>query len=122
MTSKNTADAPRSYIVLSKAWYGGEAVMKNRTTGAGGVPVVEEVWITVDDGKVFGEFGLEWLVFQCIPTAMLRAFCDSWAAMRSIPGLLDALAEIGENDPSPDDICTMLDRLGFVDTTPTEQD
>jgi hypothetical protein len=113
-------EAPRRYVVLSKAWYG-KACLKNSTTGNGHIPVAEEVTITIDEGGLSADCGFVWEELQREPAAKFEAFHDSWLALSYVDGLLVAMAELGDKNPSPDDICAMLDRLGFVDATETER-
>lgn len=102
----------RSYIQLSRAWYGAANLRRDKT---------DEV--SMRNGSGDEAQGVARVDFHLLghetpsPTAKLISYDDEWAALAKWPDLISAVGELGE-DPTPADVCAMLDRLGFVDETP----
>jgi hypothetical protein len=70
-------------------------------------------------GGTSGEMVMQWKEVGGKPTPQLKAFCDSWHALNEMKDLLAALAEVDDEDISPERFCKMLLDLGFKDRTET---
>ena len=105
----------RGFHHMSRAWYG-PAVLSR------GGDVVDSLSIGfyAEGGGTSGEFIIDWIRLGGKVTPRLKAFDDSWDALRLCADLIDRLAIHDEDDPSPDQIVEELLLLGFTDLTEKE--
>ena len=72
------------------------------------------------DGESTGEMTMCWyatVIPGHAPTPFLEVSMDGWHALAQFKDMIDALAEVDDEDISPKVFCQLLDRCGFVDAT-----
>lgn len=81
------------------------------------------------DGGTSGEMGMRWhdlsrayILGDKHIVPRLEVFCDAWHALAQFKDVIDALAEVDDQDITPKEFCQILDRCGFVDATPRAQE
>ena|SRR5260221_164364 len=83
--------------------------------------VVDEVMFGFysPDGGTSGEMAIEWHQLQNgkPPAPQLTCFSDAWHALAQFKDVIDAMAEVDDQDITPKEFCQLLDRCGFVDRT-----
>jgi len=108
----------RSYIQLSRAWYG-EIYLKDQR--ARSVPVVDDVIIQVETKEKYHEAFIKWHLLNGEPRPQFAAYDDAWAIFKLVPDLFDELARRQDKNPTPEEICQLLEELHFEDVTPTKR-
>ena len=108
----------RSYIQLSRAWYGETCLkaMQDRT-----LHVVDDVTIQVETKEKYHEAFIKWHLLNGEPRPQFTAYDDAWAIFRLAPDLFDELARRQDKNPTPEEICQLLEELHFEDVTPTKR-
>lgn len=100
----------KTFIHLSRAWYG-EAALKGRD-------FVDEIAVQVlEDDVLVGEFHIRWETIDWRSTPCLHAFDDSWAALAACPELVKLLGDIDGEDMPPAELTRYLLSLGYADAT-----
>lgn len=111
---KDHTECKRKFINLSRAWYG-DANLR-------GSEVLDEITIGFyhPDGGTTGEFTIRWIELGGEITPMLCSYDDSWDALWQFRDVLKKMvAKDGEN-PSPTEMCELLESCGIEDATPTK--
>ena len=100
----------RTFIHLSRAWYGPANLGANTR-------YVDEVTLSDD-------INVRWYALQDDrpPAPKLEAFDDSWAALAKMGDLLAWMATQDNKSITPSDFCRALERLGFTDATPIDEE
>jgi len=107
----------RSYIQLSRAWYR-ETCLKDQR--ARSVPVVDNVTILIETEEKYHEAFIEWRLLNGKPCPQFTAYDDAWAIFKLVPDLFDELARRQDKNPTPEEICQLLEELHFEDVTQTQ--
>jgi hypothetical protein len=109
--SKNHEGDIKQYTHLAEAWYA--------KTNLADVDYVDNVTFGFysPGGGTSGEMGVRWYQIDG-PVPKLECFNDGWHALAQLKDVIDALAELDDEDITPEDFCKLLDRCGFVDDTP----
>jgi hypothetical protein len=102
--------AGRSFIHFSRAWY---ADACRPLPG----DAVDEVHLS--DGR--DGFRISWHAINGCLAPRLEAYDDSWRALYAMDDVLALLHGLHDQNVTPEQLCTELARLGFVDVTPLEQ-
>ena len=110
---KDHSYSKRQFIQLSRSWYA-DAILKNKPED-----FVDDITVGfyTNDGGTTGEFTFEWLKFGHKVFVKLVAYDDSWSALYQFSDLLEAMAEIDDENISPKDFCKLLISLGIEDNT-----
>lgn len=105
----------RGFYLLSESWYA-EA---NRLPGR-----IDSLMIgfyrETGDGGSAGEFEIEWTELTGKPVPRLQVYDDGWYALSHFRDLLDVMAELDNQNISPQNLCKILITLGMKDLTPRE--
>ncbi|SRR5258708_25182089 len=103
----------KTYIHVAEAWYA-----KSNLETADYVDEVEFGFFS-PDGGTSGEMGVCWYEgFGAKPAPRLECYDDAWHALAQFKDVIDAMAEVDEQDITPKEFCQLLDHCGFVDGTP----
>jgi len=110
----------RGFYHLAEAWYA-DANLKSRTDG-----LVDDITIGfyTSDGKggTTGEFKISWteeLGGKLVP--QLCVYDNAWEALSHFSDLLTAMEYLDNTNPTPQEFCEILTRLGITDLTPRKQ-
>lgn len=118
--SKDHEGDIKQYILLSEAWYA-DAVIKNDTRD-----FVDDVnfGFYSPDGGTSGEMSVRWYRIQDNnpPSPKLECFCDAWHTLAQFKDVIDAMAEVDDQDITSKEFCQLLEKCGFVDATPHKPD
>lgn len=104
----------KSYVQLTKAWYGDDNLKLSKG-------LIDEVCVFIDDET--DEIVISWKWLNNSISCEILMFDSSWSAFKKCPELFLALAELKNEDssPEPDDVCAVLKKLGFKDKTQKKQ-
>lgn len=105
-------DDYRTFVHLSRAWYGPANIRTDR--------YVDEVMLGFH--LAGGEIAMRWYELSGRATPKLELFNDSFRALSQMPDLISALADADNVDFTPDEFCRLLVRLGFRDETPVDDE
>ena len=94
---------------FKRAWYAATVPLEAR--------VVDSISIVSDTA----ELTIQWIDLGREVCPKIEAFNDAWSLLFSHPDLLEALSELTNKCPTPEQICDILISLGHKDVTPTEQ-
>jgi hypothetical protein len=83
---------------------------------------VDDFMIGMYGSGTTGEFSVVWTELGGKLTPQLRAYDDSWSALAKFRDLLDAMAEVDDQDITPAQFYEICMRLGIKDLTPRTQD
>ncbi len=103
----------RGFSILSQAYYSTSALNEP--------DISDEIMIGLyhPEGGTSGEFAIRWVTGlrggKAVPR--LEAFDDSWSALTQFHDLLAAMAEIDNQDTTPEAFAEILKNLGIVDRT-----
>ena len=100
----------RTFIQLSKAWYGKAASLPN---------TLDQISLKVEGAN--GEVTIEWVSTGENWAPQIRAFNDSWTELLQFTDLLEALAKHNGRYQTPDQVAELIEGLGITNITPTEQ-
>jgi len=108
----------RSFVHLSRAWYGRTALRDDR--------VVDEVSITLGGKEREGvdyELCVKWVVLgdRAPASPQLRAFDDAWLAFSELADVFAWMATKHGSTIQPAEFCEALLALGFEDYTEEHQ-
>ena len=108
---KDHSGCNRQFVQVSRAWYAKSSLVDD---------TIDEIVIGFyhPDGGTTGEFVLQWVCINNRPTPILYSFEDSWNALWSFQDLLEKMADLDGENPSPEQICQILLELGVEDATP----
>ena len=108
----NDGKTRRTYIQLSRAWYGKTCLA---TYGELPTPVVEEINIKAGES----EFVISWKrVVDLEDVPELQVFDEAWGVLvNDCADFLAELALLADTAPPPSRIVEVLERLGFEDET-----
>lgn len=105
----------RAFYHTNESWYA-DALRRGRASD-----YVDEVHFGIyhDGGGTSGEMSVRWynLVSGKPPAARIECFEDAFAALASMPDLIEALGKVGGTDIQPEAFCALLLRLDFTDET-----
>lgn len=105
----------KSFIVLSKSWYGPanlQMMAKDR--------IFEEIHLGVDDS--IADITLHWMnLTDKIVGIKLEIFDDGWKCFEKCPELFKLLSDCANKNVSPEFLTKKLLKLGFVDKTRVNQ-
>jgi len=108
-------DGERRFYHLSQAWYG-ERLLKTLT-------VVDELSMGFyhADGSTTGEFRIQWerLDDEIIPR--LVVYNDGWDALWRFRDVLEKLASLDGQNPTPNQVAGVLKSCDVKDATPREK-
>lgn len=109
---KDHSECKRQFTQLSRAWYA-DANLR-------GSEVKDEITIGYYHlgGGTTGEFCIRWIELSKRPTPMLNAFEDSWSALWNFRDVLEKLADLDSENPTPEEICKVLVSCDVEDRTP----
>jgi len=102
----------RSYIHLSRAWYG-----EANLTDSNRLDSISFGLYYPGDGCE-AEMTVEWTQLKDKSVPYLHAFDDSWKALASFGDLLAAIAKVDNKNVTPTQFCAILESCGFKDNTP----
>lgn len=104
----------KTYVQLSRAWYGPNEINHKRQWRT---TFVDDICI-MDNESGAGEIIVSWHQLHAWepPSPQLHMFSDSWAWFSTHPAFFEALED--NPDMQPEDLCAILDEMGFVDVTP----
>jgi len=107
----------RTYIQLSRAWYGKTCITAYSKLSA---PVVDEISIKAGGS----EFVISWKrVVDLEDVSELQVFDEAWGILvNDCADLLKELALLADTAPSPDCIAEVLEGLGFEDKTQEKEE
>ncbi len=106
MKNRDHSGCVKSFHRFDKAYY--SHVVDN--------PIKLNIGLYHDDGSTSGEFAIEWEHIDRL-TPRLKAFNDSWSALKICSDLLDVLSEIDSEDLTIDEVVDILIKLGYKDIT-----
>lgn len=110
-------NAVRAFTVLSRSWYA-DANLCN-------AQYREDITFGLyhSDGGTSGEMSARWYdLGSTNPLAMrLEIFDDSFTALASFNDVIQALAELDDQNITPEMFCDILKKCGFADHTKTHQ-
>ena len=111
VTDTAQASVPtRSFIHFDRAWY----AEKNRAVA--NYEWIDDITLVIDNMP--GEVHIEWIIIggmTCAPR--LVSFNDSWKLLAAMPDVIALLATLDGQNVQPVTLCTMLEKMGFVDAT-----
>jgi hypothetical protein len=104
----------RGFTQLSKAWYA-DANLK-------GANFKDSVTFGFyyEEGGTSGEISVKWVELGGKITPKMTVYDDAWDALNECKDILPLLAEVDEQDISPEQFCEILLNCGFEDRTPLE--
>ncbi|MGM1044822.1 MAG: hypothetical protein ACQEXX_01610 [Bacillota bacterium] len=103
----------REYKLFSESWH----FESNRRFNE----YVDDVNIIIHSDDKVSEFFIRWHRLQNNIVPRLEAFDDSWSGLALCQDLIVEMGKHNEKDISPKAFCSLLDSLGFVDTTERER-
>jgi len=114
----------KQYIITSQAWYASTAL--NTTDHVDDV----NFGFYSPRGGTSGEMSVCWhnlgekweggnKVIHVAPR--LECYNDAWHALAQFKDVIDAMAEVDDQDITPQEFCHLLERCGFVDATKRER-
>lgn len=114
---KDHSDCKRQFIQLSRAWYGPAKLRLDDTDDT-----IDEITIGLYDneGGTTGEFAIEWVKLAGREVPKLCAYDDSWSALFKFKDILRRMAELDDSNPTPKQICSLLESCGVEDVTPVK--
>lgn len=105
----------RSFIQVSRAFYGKAYLNEVKQQG-----IVDEIVFGIYDNDthlVAAEASFVWKQLgDRLPSVMLQVWSDGWLLLAS--NLMQALAKLTVDYPSPEDVMQLLKEHGFTDKTP----
>lgn len=109
MTDKHEG-CRRGFTVQSESWYGLTA-RDPRT--------IDEIMIGMyhPEGGTTGEFAVRWTMVGREPTPRLEVFSDAWHALQRFGDMLEWMAYIDGEHPSPQEFAAALRGMGIEDLT-----
>ncbi len=107
----------RGFSHLSKAWYGSVCLKATKE-----IDSITMGFYDVDDGGTTGDFSIAWEWQGNNQVPCLRSYDDSWDALVNFSDVLAKLAEVDDQNASPDDIALLLISCGVKDMTRTTFD
>lgn len=123
--SKNHEGDIKQYVVLSEAWYGDANLKTPRPETKPYLKKVENVMFGFycPDGGTSGEMAMNWYLLGDDKTASacLECWNDAWHTLAQFKDVIDALADVDNEDISPKQFTAILDKCGFVDATPRKR-
>lgn len=119
MTKNKHEGGERAFIQLSRAWYG-PANLEHIPAKA---RIADEITIGFyyEEGGTTGELTIEWVKLSGRTAPRLKAFDDSWDALWQCRDLLGKMAEIDDQNITPEAFCKILEGLGIKDRTPEKE-
>lgn len=102
----------RQFTHLKRAWYGSANLPRGKKVDSVTMGFYDE------EGGTSGEFSMEWEDLGTHVHPRLCAFDDSWSALWEFRDFLEALAQMDGEDPTPEEICALLESMGVEDDTP----
>ena len=104
----------RQFIHTGMAWYADSSLNNSRVT--------DEVMIGMyhEDGGTTGEFAVRWSELGGKSVPMLCVFDDAWDAMLMFQDVLEAMANVDNQNVTPEQFCQLLLQCGIEDTTPRQ--
>jgi hypothetical protein len=108
---KDFSDCYREYILLSEAFYA-ETTLRD-------ADYVDEVnfQLASHGGGTAGEMTIRWYRVGGFLSPRLECYDDAWAVLGTFKDVIDAMAEVDNQNITPKQFCQLLDKLGFVDGT-----
>ena len=112
----NTDKMEKTFIQLSRAWYGKTCLDTYGDTS-------DEVSIILETEDRLLEFSIRWLDIGAHGRyPRLQIYDDAWIVFRLLPDLFDELSQLQDKSPSPEQICGLLEELHFEDATKEEKE
>ncbi|MFA7287452.1 MAG: hypothetical protein WC055_01085 [Melioribacteraceae bacterium] len=111
---KDHSDCKRQFIHLSRAYYGPSNLLHS--------DIIDEITMGFyhKDGGTTGEFSIKWIKLAGREVPKLCAFDDSWDALFKFKDVLRRMAELDDENPTPEEICMLLSSCSIEDVTPTK--
>lgn len=101
----------RGFTHYNEAWYAQTVKL-----GAG---ILDEIHIGFysPEGGTTGEFTVEWIELSGREVPRLRVFDDAWDVLARMSDLLGRMADLDNQNVTPQAFCKLLLELGFEDRT-----
>lgn len=109
---KDHTGCKRGFTQLSKAWYA-DANLRGSDT-------IDEITMGFyhPEGGTTGEFSIKWKELAGKVPPRLEAFDDGWSALNKFRDVLDKMAEVDDDNITPNEMNKVLIDLGIEDMTP----
>lgn len=100
----------RTFIQLSKAWYGKAASLPN---------ILDDIKLGIEGTNE--ELHIEWVSVGERWAARIAGFDDSYSTFLEFTDLIEALAKLNGLYQTPDQVAALIEGLGIKNITPTNQ-
>ena len=106
----------KSFVQLKRAWYG-KANLDLKDC-------LDEICINVKaKNSECKEFCIRWYDIgkKEFPSGSVEIFEDMWGVFELIPELFIELGKLEKTNAQPEDVCELLEEMGFKDKTPVSR-
>lgn len=106
----------KAYIITSQAWYAKSALSN--------ADYLDDVTFGFysPEGGTSGEMSVKWERLGGKIAPKLECFDDAWHTLAQFKDVVEAMAEVDDEAISPQQFCQLLERCGFVDRTPRQDE